>query len=265
MELGSMNVYRAFVPDSTDLLADQLGQLAEWVKTGVLDPSALDELRSITEGDSAIRPSFPTIGISPSEQLALARQRNEELALGLTEGEFAKLGDAPPWPEGRLSAVVLEVSLDTVQQTFEVAWHYAASIQPGRWRLDRIQSDPEHLRLLKGIEHKRGLRWRVINFGANWERAMGIRPQDVRDPENSAHSAVLWAASYFPKWVQAMDGKTVPYAWIPGYETTVTPSLQWSHMLRVGWSKPHVTIGLNTTFANDGYRDWAVPCFIEPQ
>lgn len=263
MVLGSMNVYRAYVPDPTDLLVDQLTQLLEWVKTGVLDSSALEGLRSITEGESAIRPSFPTIGISPSEQLALTRQRNEELGLGFTKEDFDKLGDAPPWPESRLSAVVLDVSLDTVEQTFEVAWHYAASIQPGSWHLDRIKSDPEHLRLLKGIEHKRGLRWRVINFGANWERAMGIRPQEVRDPNTSPTAAVLWAASYFPKWVHAMDGKTVPYAWIPGYEVTVTPCLQWSHMLRVGWSKDHVTIGINATFANDGYRDWAVPCFID--
>jgi hypothetical protein len=136
--------------------------------------------------------------ISPGKQLDLARERSMERDWCFTDDDFAALGEPPTWPEDKLSVVVLDISIDTVEHTFEEAWHFAASVQPNHWRWNELKSDADHLRLLPGITHKRGLRWRVVDLGANLDKAQGMSPREVRRSSISPSSEVLWAASYFP-------------------------------------------------------------------
>lgn len=201
--------------------------------------------------------------ISPAAQLELVRQRNTERNWGFTEEAFAALGEPPVWPDGKLSAVILDVSLDTPQQTFDKAWHFAASVQQNNWRWDGLKSDPDHLRLLPGITHKRCLRWRVVDLGANWDRKNGISSADVRNAKTSPYSAILWAASYFPKWIQAMDGTNVPYVWIPGYQLTIAGGGRWSFVPCLSWGRSCRWVGLGADDALSRCVGWAVPSFRE--
>jgi hypothetical protein len=180
-----------------------------------------------------------------------------------TDADFAALGEPPAWPEDKLSAVVLDVSLDTVQQTFDEAWDCAISVQPNSWRWEELKSDADHLRLLPGIAHQRGLRWRVVDLADNWDQKNGIAPANVRNPRTSPSSAVLWAASYFSKWIQAMDGKTVPYVWIPGYQVTVAGFGQWSGVPNLNWYR--VSRGVHLYASHGGHRNshYAVPALRE--
>src|SRR5439155_19318018 len=162
-------------------------------------------------------------------------------------------------PTAGLSAVVLDVSLNTVQQTFEEAWHFATLTNSAGWRSGEIVTDSDHLQLLPGMAHRRGLRWILIDFAANWDKKIGLAPGDVRNQLLSPHSAVLWAASYFPEWVQAMDGITVPYVWIPGYVIVVPGAerLQMVPYLALHRSLRKLTLGIGTARSRDTY--WAVP------
>ncbi|MDZ4243821.1 MAG: hypothetical protein U1C57_01815 [Candidatus Doudnabacteria bacterium] len=201
--------------------------------------------------------------IPADKQLGLVRERNVERRWGFTEEDFTKLGPAPVWPSGKISAVILEVSLDTIEKTLEEAWLFAHSAQVDNWRWEEVKSDPGHLRLFPGIEHKRGLVWRVVDLAANWDKKDGIRPKDVRNTEKSPHSAVLWAASYFPKWIQAMDGTIVPYVWIPGYELSVSGYKPWSSVPDLRFSRGYRRIRLDAHDYGPRNGSYAVPEFRE--
>ncbi len=206
---------------------------------------------------------FTPMFVTPEEQLEVAKQRNVEGGWGFTDADFIALGRPPTWPEGELCAVVLEVCLTTVGQTFDEAWHFAKSVQPESRRWDELKSDTKGLRLLSGIQHRRGLRWQSIDLAANWDKKDGIRPRDVRDPKKSPHCAILWAASYFPQWVQAMDGLNVPYVWISGYEVRVSGNPQWSLAPHLSWDRDGRKVRLNAADAGDRSQRWAVPEFRE--
>jgi len=199
--------------------------------------------------------------VQTSAQLDIVCRRNRERGWDFRKKDFAARGEPPAWPSDRLSAVVLDVSLDTVEKTFDEAWRCAMSVQKNDWRSDKIGYDAGHVRLLPGITHKRGLRWRVIDLGANWNRRTGISPADVRNAKTSPHSAILWAASYFPKWVREMDGVTVPHVWIPGYQLNVASSDDWSETPCLYWCHSKSSVGLLTIDANDESTWWAVPEF----
>ncbi len=228
----------------------------ERVRKGSLNPDeVMKAIQAVIDRGSLFIP--------PEAQLALVRQRNTECRWGFTDADFAALGEPPSWPDDPLGAVLLDVSLDTVQQTFEQAWHFASAVQPGSWRWDAVLSDEKHLQLLPGITFQRGLRWQVMDLAANWDKQNGIRPLDVRDPKVSPHSSILWAASYFPKWVQTMDGESVPFVWLPGYQLTVPGRRPWSFVPYLFWHRDSRRVELYAFFAGYRRRGWAVPSLRE--
>ncbi|MEA3453101.1 MAG: hypothetical protein U9Q96_02065 [Patescibacteria group bacterium] len=200
----------------------------------------------------------------PAEaQLEIVKQRNTERNWGFTDQEFASLGESPVWPDGKLSAIVLVVELDTIQQTFEEAWRFAKEVLPDSWRWDKVLSDGEHLRLYPGIERKRGLSWRVIDLGVNQLKSSNQVCQAIEDANLLPHSAVLWAASYFPKWVQAMDGKDIPYVNMPGYQLTVPGYQPWTDVPYLHWYRDNRQVDMNARYADNIHAYWAVPVFRE--
>jgi hypothetical protein len=75
---------------------------------------------------------------------------------------------------------------------------------------------------------------------------------------------ILWAANYFPKWIQAMNDMKAPYAWIPGYQLTVTNHRPWSFVPILSPSRVGLGLDLSAAFcADDGDGWWAVPEFRE--
>ncbi|OGY55654.1 MAG: hypothetical protein A2912_05610 [Candidatus Buchananbacteria bacterium RIFCSPLOWO2_01_FULL_40_23b] len=241
---------------------DKLGEFArhqhdvfERVRKGSLNPDeVMREVSKLID-----RRSF---FIPPEKQLELTRQRNAERHWGFTEADFEALGPPPAWPDGYLCAVVLDVSLDTVSRTFEEGWYFTKAVQPGEWRWPEVKSDENHLKLLDGIIHQRGLHWRVVDFAANWDKKDGIAPT-VHTPKTSLSSAILWAASCFPRWIQAMDGVKVPFVWLPGYQLSISGSQPWSYVPDLCWHYGCRQVRLSADDASIRHYHRAVPVFVE--
>lgn len=231
-----------------------------------LDPDRIaSALQNIVEGKfNSFVASLPGLFIPPHQQLHCVKARNIIRKWGFQYEDFEKLGGPPEWPSDWLSAVVLDVGLDTVEQTFEEAWHCIVESQQdnngGHWRWNLMKPDKDHLRLHNGIVHERGLCWRTVDFGAHWDEKDGVSPQDVRN-SNSPHSAILWAASYFPKWIQAMEGINIPFVWIPGYQLNVNAEsyAPWMRVPILGWDRGDREVSMSAYLATDRARYWAVP------
>lgn len=206
--------------------------------------------------------SLPRWAIPPAEQLAVAERLNRERRWGFDEAVFAGLDDGPEWPERPFGAVVLEISLDSVEQTFEEAWRFAASVQPDAWRWEEVRSDPEHLRLGPGLEHRRGLYWVALDLAG----PQGVVPTALRSerPRGLAHAAVLWAAGFFPEWIRSMDGTSVPYVAMPGYELSVPGAPAWSDAPRLYWASVRSRIELDALLADARFARSAAATILSP-
>ncbi len=194
------------------------------------------------------------------QQIALVRARNVERGWGFMEPDFEELAAPPTWPKDRLTAVVLvpylgdQGEVKGVQRTFDELWIWAASRQEDSWRWDGLKSDPEHLRLLSGIEHKPGLRWEVIDLWGHLDSS----PVEVRKSDESPHAGVIAAAALHPNWIA---GNFVLYVWIPGYEVNVPFHVPWRYVPYVYFSRDGRRVGLYARDCGNAYSGWAVPRF----
>lgn len=163
--------------------------------------------------------------VSPARQLEMVRERNERLGWGFTDRDFVSLGSPPAWFTEPFFAVVLDVSLDDEFQTIEAAIECTKETYPFKVTIfSGLQPLNQYFRLIDGKEHQRGLRWQVVNLAAHWDRkGHSLVPFAFQNPQTSPGQVVFWAASYFPRWLQAMQrsGGFVPNVWITGYEIDV--------------------------------------------
>ncbi|MDO8463087.1 MAG: hypothetical protein Q7S96_02340 [bacterium] len=200
-------------------------------------------------------------------QIANMRKWNERRRWGFTSADFV-LGDPPAWPDDRLVAVVLVPYLPDhkgvtgIQRTFDELWEVTSRRQPNRDRWSEVRSDPQHLTLLDGITHTPGLRWEVIDLGANWDKQNGIAPNTVRSPASSPHAGILAATAHHPRWVRKMDSTTVPFVWAPGYRLAVPGRVP--RVPIVGWSRDERLVHLRALWDDRRVPDYAVPRFRSP-
>ena len=200
----------------------------------------------------------------PAEaKLELFKQLNRERGYGFTIADFRELGNPPVQPKERNVVVCLDIGFNTLAQTVQEAWRFTRSCQPADRKDSDLLFDRKHLSLLPGIGHKRGLCWRVIDFGANWDKQNGISPASARDPQTSPAAAILWEAGFSPLMVQAMDGSNFPHLWIPGLMCTVSGGPAWSSVPRLGWVRGNREVGLSAFHCEGRDRGWAVPAFQE--
>lgn len=208
--------------------------------------------------------------VSSAQQLANARRWNTKYSIGFTDEDFARLGPSPMVGEGFVRPVLVmylpnekadkrgKVKED---ETFELWWKIAASVHPDKYRWPGVKSDSDHLRLLNGITHPgKCLRWEVIDLAANRDE----KPRDVRSSQTSPHAGILAAAAHFPKWVQAMHGKTVPYVSIAGYELNVPDCGGWTGVPFLHWDAVFRQVKLYAFYAVFHDGSWAVPSLREP-
>ncbi len=204
------------------------------------------------------------VTVELDEQLANVRRWNDERDWGFTETDFNAIDLTPAKHAGLVFDVVAvflpdQGQISGIQRTFDELWDVDSSVQPGK-RYESVKSGPEHLRLLDGINHKPGIRRVTLDCGANWDPESGIRLIDVRGSD-SVHAEALAAAAHFPKWIRAMDGESVPYVWMPGYQMRIPGNTAWCHAPDLIWSS---TRGVELRAGWDGNRSfsWACPVVV---
>ncbi|MEA3453022.1 MAG: hypothetical protein U9Q96_01640 [Patescibacteria group bacterium] len=224
-------------------------------------PTTLAILQQVAEGEFEGQKLIHGMFMPIEAQLKMVRQRNTERGWGFTDEDFSSLDGPPAWPEDRLSAVVLIVGLESIQRTFDEAWYFVASVQSRSYRARRLLSHRDNFRLYPGIRQKKGLSWKVIDLGANQQKSSNQVREAIGDVTLLPHSAVLWEASYSPKWIQSMDGKNVPYVDIPGYQLTIPGYQPWADVPYLYWLRDGRQVDMDACYADDINDYWAVPVF----
>ena len=205
----------------------------------------------------------------PEGQLEKVRTWNRERGWGFTEDELAAASagirglQAPKKP---LVAHVLSVTLADsggvpgLVRTFHELMELALSQFSGGpcWDgFDRL--DAGTLRRPCGsVSCARRLRWVMVDFDAWRDVAPTALDPNLRLPGLS----ILAAAALHPQWVTAMDGRRVPYVWMPGLDLTVSPQRPWTAKPRLGYSQPTREVRLHAEEASKSHYCWAVPAFI---
>ncbi|HSV65936.1 MAG TPA: hypothetical protein VLJ59_08545 [Mycobacteriales bacterium] len=214
--------------------------------------------------------STPTVYlfVPLTQQMANIRRWNRERGWGFTAAELSAVDLTPAYYADPLVVDVIAVYLpdgngmDGVRRTCHELWTVAAGRQGSSWSwdwfMDRWKGHPKPVRLLAGIEHRPGVRRVTLDLAAHATPGSYLRPDRVRG-KNSAHAEVLAAAAHFPKWIRAMDGTTVPFTFLAGYQVTL-PERSVQHRLPfLSWSGFRRTLSLTADFAYHGHLGWASP------
>jgi len=223
-------------------------------------------------GPRATRPTPPAdIFVSLVEQLANVRRWNEEREWGLSADDLDSVDLNPGSHTDPLVVDLIAVYLDDnermngVRRTCHELWGVAADRQPNAWAWDwywdRWQSHPKPVRLLDGIVHRPGIRRVTVDMGAHWEPGRHIRPVNLRG-RDSAHAEILAAAAHFPRWARAMDGTSVPYIWLSGYQVTIPEYVSQSRLPGLAWTHFRRTLSLTVNWAEHSHSGWAAPMLV---
>jgi hypothetical protein len=190
-------------------------------------------------------PPPPGMFVSLDDQLANIRRWNAEREWGFTEQELSAVDLTPRSHADPLVAELIAVYLDgdgemdPVRRTCRQLWQVAAARQPAAWSWDWYWDTwlghPMPVRLAPGIVHRPGVRRVTLDLGAHWRPGRHIRPCNVRGAD-SAHAELLAAAAHFPEWVRAMDGTSVPFVWVSGYQVTMVERAAHRRLPTLAWS-----------------------------
>jgi hypothetical protein len=162
--------------------------------------------------------------------------------------------------------VVLDATLDTLQNTFEFAWGWTVEGQEDKWRYEGMVSDSKKLRLLSddreddaegdGADFKPWtLAWRRIKLNAN----IGKKPCDIRDAKTSPGCALLFVAAEHPERIKATDYQKRFGFWLPGLKCTAPGERQWRLVPYVHFDRDDRQVGLYSFWHDISYGDLAVP------
>jgi len=224
-----------------------------------------------TEAAAAyVRPVPPADMFVPlAEQMDNVRRWNMEKGWGFGEADFSAVDLTPGQYDDPLVADVIavylpgDVSLDAVRRTCDELWGVLCDQYPNAWCWDEKCWDlrlvgRKQVRLLNGIAHQSGIRRVTLDLGAHWDPVRPTRSIDIRG-RDSAHAEVLAAAAHFPGWVRAMDGMTVPFALLSGYQVTLVEPESWRRLPCLSWNESRATLSLTAHWADIYAPRWSSP------
>lgn len=190
---------------------------------------------------------------------------NRKYGWGLPKGWDDQL-DVPAFPEDEsLVSVNLVAYLEAKDgvlgehRTFDAYWEIIRTQHPNSSQWEEVKAEPDRLRLLPGITHVPGVRIEVIDHGANWEKANGTKPVDVRSPETSPHAGLLASAANHPRRISKMGCTTVPFEWIAGYQASVPGHGSWRAAPLLCWHRGGRRVHLGAHWGDDSDPDCSVP------
>ncbi|MDP9074169.1 MAG: hypothetical protein M3N98_08350 [Actinomycetota bacterium] len=219
------------------------------------------------------RPDPPAdMFISLAAQLDNIRRWNEERGWGFGPADFEAVELTPSSHDDPLVVDLVAVylpadaELDGVRRTCHELWTVAAAQHPNAWSWDEKPWDErlrqtKQVRLLYGIVHEPGIRRVTVDLGAHWEPHRPNRSIDYRS-KDSAHAEILAAAAHFPRWIRAMDGRSVPYALLSGYQVTMVEAESWRRLPCLSWNEFRATLSLTAHWSDHYGTRWASPVCV---
>jgi hypothetical protein len=208
------------------------------------------------------------IFVSLRAQLDNVREWNEERRWGFSAADLDSVDLNPSEENEPLVVDLIAVYLDGdaevngVRRTCHELWTVAAEQQPHTWcwdwYWDKWMHRPKPVRLLHGMVHRPGIRRVSVDLGAHFEPGQYVSASKVRS-QDSAHAEVLAAAAHFPRWVRAMDGETVPYTWLSGYEVMIWERPSPERLPALSWVGYRQAMSLTADWADHAYSGWASP------
>lgn len=184
------------------------------VQRGIIHPQVLNAAL-----ETLLATSKDDLFISTEAQVENVRRWNTAFRWGFTLADFQSLQQPPECTGEGLVTTILVPYLDTPAETFSELWKVGSGWYfRGRRGFESSHIEPlaNRLVVISDVDSTRGLRWEVIDLGANrTERA--IQPVPEVEKHVRPHASVLAAAAHFPRWIQAMNGTDTPFVVIPGY------------------------------------------------
>jgi hypothetical protein len=238
------------------------------------DEVTVEEVKVEEPAPPYVRPAPPqAMFVSLAEQLANVERWNEERGWGFTPSDFEGIDLSPTEHSDPLVADVIAVylpgddELDPVRRTCDELWAVAAEQHENAWCWDQKCWDltlvgKKHVRLLHGIVHEPGIRRVTLDLGAHWEPVYPTRSIDVRS-RASAAAEVLAAAAHFPRWVRSMDGTSVPYVQLSGYQITLVPQESWRRLPCLSWNESRRTLSLTAHWSDIFAPRWSSPVRVD--
>lgn len=231
-------------------------ELAKWVIAQIKEKLGLSFL-------------FTSLG----EQRGNIIRWNLERGMDFTEAELTAI-DITPSGEQSLRRAELLVPVSADMETNQEAvvdqlWFLSQEPQPNCWRNPDLVATPDDLHPIPGTKvYERGIHRVVVDLAANWEPQGGrtlleVDQRPLQPGQSPAAAELLAAAAHFPKWVQAMDGVTVPYVDLWGFRfrlnTEDDSPEAWSYCPCLGWWAG--SRELRFILGSVGYRgsEWAAP------
>lgn len=219
------------------------------------------------------RPEFTLVhGVFTKSADILANFKARCAEKGIDFGMFSWAGSETPFEftDDSEVVVVLDATLDTLQNTFEFAWAWTVDGQDDKWRWEGMASDPKKLRLLSddrphdaegdGSEFKSWtLSWRRIKLNSN----IGKRPKDVRNSKSSPGCALLWMSAEHPARIKATDHEKRFGLWIPGLRCTAPDERPFASIPRFDFGRGHRQVKLSSCPAGSSSDYLAVPSLQE--
>lgn len=190
------------------------------------------------------------------------KTRCSEKGVDVAQFKWKSPEQAPDFdPNDPETVVVLDMTLGSLQETFEFAWEWVKDGQESDWRWDGLSTDADKLRLLDGSDAFEAyiLRWRRIKLNTN----VGKKPIDVRSVQTSPGLALLFVAAQHPARVKATDYEK-RFGWfIPGLECTTPDGEPWRFVPYVCFGRDDRQVKLYASWYDISSADLSVPVFRE--
>lgn len=241
-------------------ILSEVGFTAGLVRLIIRDPSIAEAMLVTAKEQPAARLIH---GVFNRAEDVLQATLERLVEKGFAVGQFTWIGsEVPPdFTQDTEVVVALDVTLDTLQNTFEFAWEWMKDGQEDSWRWDGLTSGADKLRLLQGSDAFQPftLRWRRIKLNANVSKG----PLDIRNPKTSPGLVLLFVAAQHPARVKATDYEKRFGWYIPGLECTTPGSGPWQDVPYIDFNRENAQVLLFANWYGIGDGNLAVPVFRE--
>ncbi len=254
------------IVDFHRLVINELGLTPGIIRRMLKNPSEVRPLkRALITSVKALPTLYPRVhGVFDTAADVLRATLDHLVAKGFNLSQFTWIGSETPFdftddPE---VAVALDVTLATVEETFNFAWNWVVEGQENSYRWEGIELGPDRLRLLAGSEAFQPftLRWRRIKLDAN----VGQAPQTVHGSKMSPGMVLLFVIAQHPERVRATDYRK-RFGWvIPGLECRSSGGdTQWQRRPFVYFVVTRHRVWMGMTEQEHGNANLAVPRYEE--